>query len=120
MYAVDHHSLTITDSMWAEGNGTTVAGGGAAPVSAPTPAPDSASGLPGTGAEISASVTTTRASQRPTLDGITTTGTGVSFGISQTSSGPAQVSTAGAQPMPLIHAGAGLAGLLGVVAYGFI
>jgi hypothetical protein len=46
--------------------------------------------------------------------------TGLNIALSQTSSGAALASTAGAQPMPSAHVAAGLAGVLGVMAYGLI
>ena len=109
--------------MWAEMNGTTVANGGAgAQISAPTATPENMSNMPGMsmGAETLLTATTSQEGALPTAEGVSTTGSGATFGLSATSSGPAEASAAGAMPMATIHAGAGFAGLLGVVAYGLI
>ena len=107
------------DSMWAEGNGTTVVGR-AGSVSSPTPAPNGMENMPGMSTETASVATTTRAGLSITPGAASPTSSGASFGLSQTSSRPAQASTAGAQPVQLNHAGASLAGLLGVVAYGLM
>ena len=72
------------------------------------------------GAETLLTATTSREGALPTPEAVSTTGSEASFGLSATSSGPAEASTAGAQSFATAHAGAGLAGLIGVVAYGLI
>jgi len=105
--------------MWAEANGTTVAGG--ASISAPTATSEGSSrGGASLGAETRLSATISSASGQRTPEQVSTTRSGASFGLSQSSSGAAQQSTAGAQPMQSLQAGAGLAGLLGVVAYALV
>lgn len=52
--------------------------------------------------------------------GKTTTATAAALSASGSRTGVTLASTAGAQALPTVHAGAGIVGLFGVVAYGLI